>query len=168
MTIQNTCIEDIDAVFYLYDEASKYQKRHQKHYWNGFDRAQVEKEIKESRHFIIKEKDTIVCTFLITYEDPLIWQAANKDPALYLHRIATHPKYRGRGYIKSIIEWSKVHAKAKNKLFIRLDTHIGNDKINAYYTSCGFTNKGISYLDPNSPIPEHYKAGAFTLFEIKL
>lgn len=168
MIIQNTHIEDIDAVFYLYDEATKYQKKHQKNSWKGFDRKQIEVEIKERRHYVIKEDDTIVCTFLIAFQNPIIWKDANKDPAIYLHRIATHPNYRGRGYVKTIIEWSKTLAKAQNKYFIRLDTHTKNDKINSYYTSCGFTNQGISILDCSNDLPEHYKAGEFTLFEMKV
>ena len=168
MIIQNTSAEDIDAVFYLYDEATKYQKKHQKNSWKGFDRKEIEAEISEGRHYVIKEDNTVACTFLIAFESPLIWKDSNKDPAIYLHRIATHPNYRGRGYVKAIIEWSKTLAKAQNKYFIRLDTHTKNDKINAYYSSCGFTNKGISILDWTNDLPEHYKAGEFTLFEMKV
>jgi len=168
MTIQNSCLEDIDAIFYLYDEATKYQKQHQKNSWNGFDRAQIETEIKSNRHFVIKEGDTVACTFLIAFECSLIWKDANKDPAIYLHRIATHPNYRGRGYVTAIVDWSKALATKQNKSFIRLDTHTNNDKINAYYTSCGFTNKGISFLDKSIHLSEHYKAGEFTLFEMKV
>ncbi|TYB71489.1 GNAT family N-acetyltransferase [Bizionia saleffrena] len=168
MTIQNTCSGDIDAIFHLYDEATKYQKQHQNNSWNGFDRAQIEAEIKNERHFVIKEDDTVVCTFLIAFDNPIIWKDANKDPALYLHRIATHPDYRGRGYVTAIVDWSKTLAVKLNKSFIRLDTHAKNDKINAYYSSCGFTNKGISFLDQTPNLPEHYKAGEFTLFEMEV
>lgn len=168
MTIQKSCLEDIDAIFYLYDEATAYQKKHQNKSWNGFDRKQIKTEIKNKSHFIIKEGNTVTCTFVIAFDSLLIWKEANKDPAVYLHRIATHPDFRGRGYVKAIAEWSKVLAVKHNKFFIRLDTHTENDKINAYYSSCGFTNKGISYLHQTPNLPEHYKAGEFTLFEMKV
>jgi tRNA A37 threonylcarbamoyladenosine biosynthesis protein TsaE len=67
-----------------------------------------------------------------------------------------------------IIDWTKKYAKENDKEYIRLDTHSGNERINKYYTSCGFTYKGISTIEWTSELPEHYKEGSFSLFEIKL
>ena len=168
MIISKTTIQDIDAVFNIYNQATSYQKTVNNKSWRGFERALIEKEIAENRHYIIKEGNEIACTFVITFNDLIIWKQASKDPAIYLHRIATSPKFRGRSYVKKIIEWAKEYAKQKGKEYIRLDTHSGNERINKYYSSCGFTYKGISTIEWTNALPEHYKEGSFSLFEIKL
>jgi hypothetical protein len=122
MEIIKTTNADIDAVFEIYNEATSYQKTVNNKSWRGFERALIETEITENRHFIIKEDDQIACTFVITFNDLIIWKEASSDPAIYLHRIATNPKFRGRSYVKKIIEWAKTYAKENGKSYIRLDT----------------------------------------------
>ena len=168
MEFFKTTNEDIEAVFDIYNQATSYQKTVNNKSWRGFERALIEKEIAENRHFIIKEGDEVACTFVLTFNDLIIWKKAAQDPAVYLHRIATNPKFRGQSYVKKIIEWVKIYAKENGKEYIRLDTHSGNERINQYYTSCGFNYKGISTIEWTSELPEHYKEGSFSLFEIKL
>lgn len=168
MEFLKTKNEDIDAVFDIYNEATSYQKTVNNKSWRGFERLLIETEIKENRHFIIKEGDEIACTFVLTFNDLIIWKEPSSDPAIYLHRIATNPKFRGQSYVKKIVEWAKTYAKENGKSYIRLDTHSGNERINNYYTSCGFTYKGISTIEWTDELPEHYKEGSFSLFEIKL
>lgn len=168
MEILNSRPEDIDALFNLYDEATEYQKEVGIINWKGFERALVEREIAEGRQYKIVENADIACVFVITYSDPLIWGAADADPAIYIHRIATNPAYRGRSHVKHIVEWAKKHALELGKAFIRMDTGSGNDRLNNYYQSCGFTYKGITAIQPGGDLPEHYKNGTFSLFEIKL
>lgn len=168
MKILNTTFEDIDTIFKIYDDATSYQKTVTNKSWKGFERALIEKEISEKRHFKITEGDEISCTFVITFDDLIIWKNANKDNAIYLHRIATNPKFRGQSYVKKIAEWSIQYAKENEMSFVRLDTHSGNEKINTYYKSCGFTFKGINHIEWTNDLPEHYKEGSFSLFEIKI
>ena len=168
MEFFKTTNEDIDAVFDIYNKATSYQKTVNNKSWRGFERALIEKEIAEDRHFVIKEDGEVACTFVLTFNDLIIWKEASADSAVYLHRIATNPKFRGQSYVKKIIEWVKTYAKENGKSYIRLDTHSGNERINKYYMSCGFDFKGVSVIEWTNELPEHYKEGSFSLFEIKL
>ena len=168
MKIIKSSKEDIDAIFKIYDEATAHQKKVAKKSWRGFERTLIEKEIAEDRHFVIKEEDEVACTFVITFNDEIIWKEAASEPSVYLHRIATKPKFRGRNYVREIVDWTVKYAVENDKLFVRLDTHSGNERINAYYASCGFTYKGISEIEWTNDLPEHYKEGSFSLFEIKI
>jgi ribosomal protein S18 acetylase RimI-like enzyme len=168
MEFFKTTNEDIDAVFDIYNKATSYQKTVNNKSWRGFEKALIEKEIAEDRHFIIKDEGEVACTFVLTFNDLIIWKEASADPAVYLHRIATNPKFRGRSYVTKIIEWVKIYAKENGKSYIRLDTHSGNERINKYYMSCGFDFKGVSVIEWTNELPEHYKEGSFSLFEIKL
>lgn len=159
---------DIDAIFELYDAATVFQKKVGTNSWKGFERAMIEEEIGEQRHFVIRDDNKISATFVLTFNDPIIWKEADKDPSVYLHRIATHPDFRGRNYVRKIVNWTSKYAKEKNKKYVRLDTTSGNEPLNQYYLKCGFTYKGINEIEWTNNLPEHYKDGSFALFEIEI
>ncbi len=125
-------------------------------------------EIREGRHFVIKVGDVIVCTFVLTFNDPVIWKEADADPAIYIHRIATNPKYRGFNFVQQIVTWLRIYAQEKDKRYIRLDTHSGNERLNKHYIRCGFSFVCTSAITWVVDLPEHYKDGPFSLFEIAL
>jgi ribosomal protein S18 acetylase RimI-like enzyme len=166
--IRKSTMEDLDKIFTLYDLATSYQKTVFNKSWQGFERSKVQREIEAGCHFVLEQNGMMVSTFLITLSDPLIWQEANADSAIYLHRIATDPAFRGNGYVRQIVDWAKAYAAQHGQQYIRLDTHSGNEKINAYYISCGFTYQGIRQIEWTSDLPEHYKNESLSLFEMKL
>ncbi|MGV3557633.1 GNAT family N-acetyltransferase [Larkinella arboricola] len=164
-----TCTEeDIPVLFQLYDVATAYQKQMGVRHWLGFERSLVETEIRENRQWKILENGQIACVFVVTWQDPLIWKEKDRDPAIYLHRIAINPQFRGGQYVKHIVAWAQQYAKANGKQFVRLDTHSGNEKLNTYYVSCGFTYLGVFPLDNVRELPAHYHQGSFSLFELKI
>lgn len=168
MKILNSIPSDIDTIFDLYKKATAFQKQHTSRSWLGFERALVLKEISEGRQWKIVVDNEIACVFVTGFNDPHIWKEKDADPAVYLHRIATNPDFRGRGLVKSIVEWTKGHARENGKKFIRMDTGSGNEKLNNYYISCGFNYLGITGVDPEADLPLHYKMGDYSLFEIEL
>ncbi|MGY0037193.1 GNAT family N-acetyltransferase [Pedobacter sp. NJ-S-72] len=169
MEITNSTPKDIDAIFNLYDQATTHQKNMGAGlYWQGFERSLIEKEIEEKRHYKITVDGELACTFCIAHKDPAIWKEKDKDPAVYIHRIATNPLLRGNSYVKHIIAWASEFAKDNQRDFIRIDTGSGNDKLNNYYISCGFNYLGVTQLEDVSSLPAHYKHGSFSLFEIPL
>ncbi|MBB6502175.1 GNAT family N-acetyltransferase [Pedobacter cryoconitis] len=159
--------KDIDAIFDLYDQATEYQKKTGGGlYWQGFERSLIQKEMEENRHFKIMVDGQLACTFCIAHQDPLIWKEKDKDPAVYIHRIATNPALRGNSYVKHIVSWATAFARANQRSFVRMDTGSGNEKLNNYYISCGFNYLGVTQLEDTSGLPKHYEHGSFSLFEI--
>ncbi len=168
MKITNSTLEDIPAIFSLYEAATSYQKTVNNKSWKGFEESLIEKEITENRHFVIKEGEELACTFLIAFKNPVLWNDEGLDKSIYLHRIATNPNFRGRSYVQKIVDWA-VNYGLENKLdFVRLDTHSGNDRLNQHYIKCGFAYQGITSIDWTPDLPAHYKDGPFSLFEIEL
>lgn len=157
---------DLDHIFQLYDAATAYQKKVGIRAWKGFETAMVENEIAEHRQYKIVIDGEIACIFLLTENDPLIWQEKDKDPSVYIHRIATNPKFRGKHFVKEIVKWVKQYAIEHQKKFVRLDTGSGNERLNNYYMSCGFNHLGIVKLKDTGNLPAHYKEGSFSLFEM--
>ncbi|SEW24455.1 GNAT family N-acetyltransferase [Chitinophaga arvensicola] len=160
--------EDIDVIFSLYDAGTELQKIVAKKHWQGFDRELIATDIREKRCWKIMEDDQMACVFSITFQDPFIWKEKDNDPAIYIHRISTHPNFRGKGYVNDIVRWAKEYAAANGKAYIRMDTGSGNDKLNNYYISCGFNYLGVVATVDSEDLPAHYKGGTSSLFEIQL
>ena len=168
MNIKNITIIDIDDVFKLYKIASDYQKEKKTVVWPKFDREMVKSEIAENRQFKLIIDNEIACIWAITFSDEQIWEKRNKDSALYIHRIATNPKFRGNDFVTTIVNWVKEYVKLKNIKFIRLDTVGNNTKLIEHYKNAGFDFLGMFEIKDTSKLPRHYKLAPVCLFEINL
>ena len=168
MKIVNAAAEDFDTVFDLYDKAIEYQKQVFDKHWLGFDGGLVNREISEKRLWKIMEDDLVACIYSVAYEDPIIWGEGSGDSAMYIHRIVTNPDFRGRGYVRTITDWSKEHAAENGLRYVRMDTWGDNLKLKDYYTGCGFEYKGVVWPADSPTLPKHYSGISLGLFEIDL
>lgn len=110
--------------------------------------------------------DEVACIWAITFSDAQIWEERNSDAALYIHRIATNPKFRGRNFVGMIVDWARDFVKAHAKRYIRLDTIGNNTGLIKHYTNAGFDFLGMFELKEVDALPLHYKHGLACLFEI--
>ena len=168
MQIINCTMADMPLMLEFYDMARDYQKEKSTRHWQSFNPALIKKEIAEKRQWKILEKDKIVCIFMTAYDDPFIWGERNNDPAVYIHRIVTHPGWRGNNYTLRIIEWAKDHGRSLGKKFLRMDTWGDNPKLIDYYTKCGFNFLEIVTPETTSNLPAHYSCISLSLFEIRI
>jgi GNAT superfamily N-acetyltransferase len=159
--------DDIDEIFRLYHLASAYQIAVKGTVvWPEFERIMVVQEVAEGRQWKLLLDNTIACVWAITFDDPEIWGQRNADPAVYIHRIATNPDCRGRGFVAAIVQWSKEYARQHQKRFVRLDTVGENHGLIAHYTKCGFTYLGLTELTDTATLPAHYHKATVSLFEL--
>lgn len=169
MEIKNSTIDDIDEIFKLYKIASNYQKAKKKVVvWPDFKRSLVESEIKENRQWKMIIDYEIACVWAITFQDEQIWEEKNKDNAIYIHRIATNPNFRGNNFVGKIVDWAKEYAKSINKQYVRLDTLGNNIRLIDHYKNAGFEFLGMFDLKNTDTLPEHYQGVPACLFEIDL
>lgn len=168
MVIENSTIEDIDEIFRLYGLAKDYQKFSGAVLWPEFDRDLITTEILDGRQWKITKSGKITCVWATTFDDPHIWKDKNNDPSVYIHRIATNPKFRGRNLVEKIVSWSKIYAKENGKEFIRLDTVGENKKLIAHYKKNGFEFLGLFSLENSKALPAHYHNATVSLFELRL
>ncbi len=115
MQIQLSNIEDIDFAFKLYRTAVDYQRINGHNLWPEFERDLIEREIKEKHHYKIIDGEHIACVFSVVYNDPIIWDEKDKEPSIYLHRIAVNPSFKGKGIMHLIKKWAADHGHATGK-----------------------------------------------------
>ncbi len=160
-------ISDIETIFQFYDMAIAHQKKVFNKHWQGFSRSLVETEIAENRQYKILVNGEVACIFAVTFEDKLIWGDQDVD-SIYIHRIVTHPEFRGYSFVKEIIKWAKAFAPLNGIKYIRMDTWADNEKLLAYYTGCGFDYVGVVTMQETEGLPKHYEGISLSLFEIKV
>ncbi len=169
MKIENCVIADIAEIFRLYNLATEHQKKiNAPVIWPQFERQLVETEIVENRQWKLIIEGQIACVWATTFSDENIWEERNADAAVYIHRIATNPVFRGQNFVRIITEWAKDYAKSTGKDFVRLDTIGNNTKLIEHYSKAGFTFLGMFDLKNTDGLPPHYQTGPACLFEIKL
>ncbi|NJN77871.1 MAG: GNAT family N-acetyltransferase [Saprospiraceae bacterium] len=166
MTIQKSTIQDIDTIFNLYDEAIAFQKTVFEKAWEGFERSLVELEVSENRQWKIIIDNEIACIFAITFSDVEIWRERT-EPSVFIHRIVTNAKFRGRNFVLIIIEWAKEFCKKNDLEFIRIDTWGDNPRLVEYYIKCGFTFIDTIDVSQAKGLPKHYR-GILARLEIKI
>ena len=159
---------DIDEIFRLYRLAAAYQAATPGAtvVWPDFERELVVRELAEGRQWKLVVGGSIACVWAITFDDPQIWGAQNADPAVYIHRIATNPDFRGQGFVAAIVQWAKEYARQHQKEYVRLDTIGENKGLIAHYTACGFTYLGLTALTDTAGLPAHYHDATVSLFEL--
>lgn len=168
-TIEKSTLEDLPEIFSRYRDAAAFQRTKKKVVvWPNFDPALVEKEILEGRQWKLVQDNRICCVWAIAFNDPQIWEERDKDPAVYIHRIATHPAARGQQMVKKIVEWAISYAQKKKKTHLRLDTLGNNTRLIEYYQIAGFDFLGMFPIKNTEGLPEHYHTAPVCLFEIKL
>lgn len=168
MRIEKSSIQDLATHMKFYDMAIAYQHALGKVNWLGFDEKAVLEEIEAGQQYKIVIEEQIACVFLLTTSDPIIWNEKNEEPAIYIHRIATNPAFRGQNFVVKIIDYVRIIAKKDQKKFIRMDTTAGNERLNRYYEQCGFSIVDIIALEGTTDMPAHYRNNSFTLFEMKV
>jgi RimJ/RimL family protein N-acetyltransferase len=169
LKIHNCNIGDLDEIFRLYRLATAYQKTvFPANQWPTFERSMVETEILEQRIWKIEIDGEIACVWTITFSDPEIWEQSENDAAIYIHRIATNPVFRGEHFVAKIVAWANNYCIAHHKRFIRMDTCGYNTRLIAHYQNCGFRFLGISKLRSSSSLPSHYHNAEVCFFEIEI
>lgn|SRR5690606_32345427 len=169
MSISNSTIQDIDEIFRLYKIASDFQSaKKDVTVWPEFDRVLVANEIRENRQWKITIDGVIACVWAVTFSDDQIWENSHNDAAVYIHRIATNPHFRGNNFVTKIVDWSKEYAKRHKKDFVRLDTTGHNTRLIEYYKRSGFDFLEMVDLSNTTGLPGHYRNVPVCLFEIKI
>lgn len=169
MEIINSTIEDLPEIFRLYKAASLYQQEKQiVVVWQEFDARLIENEIAGLRQWKLIIDGQIACIWAITFSDQQIWEERNADAAIYIHRIATNPAFRGQQLINMIVSWAKIYALSLDKSYVRLDTSGNNLDLIRHYTNAGFTFLGVFDLKNTDTLPVHYQNMPASLFEIKV
>ncbi|UII77653.1 GNAT family N-acetyltransferase [Flagellimonas sp. HMM57] len=165
MEIQNSQLTDIPKIFELYRIASAYMESKKQVPWPEFQQELVLTEIEENRQWKLLIDDQIVCVWATALNDELIWGIKNNESAIYIHRIAVNPNFRGQNLVGKIVGWANAYGQENNLKFIRMDTVGLNKGLIGHYQKHGFQFLGTKKLENTNGLPDHYKQGEVCYFQ---
>lgn len=168
ITIEKSNLKDVDDILKLYNLARAVQKEKNAVPWGKIDRTQVEQEINDGRQYKLLINGEIATVWLYTFNDKEIWQEKNKDSAIYIHRIATNPKFRGQQMVNRVFVFTEDYAKEHLIKLMGLDTAGFNKGLIKLYTKNGFNYLCTTKIEDYTNLPLHYKDVAVCLFERKV
>jgi len=148
--IINTAKTDLEFVYFLFEEAIKFQKRKNYTVWKGYDKKALEKDVEKGLQYKIVANGEILCVFSVCYSDKIIWRDKEQGNAIYIHRAVVTPKHRGQKLFAKILKWTINCATAKSLDYIRMDTWDDNPNIVEYYKKFGF-NVIEYFTTPDTP-----------------
>lgn len=136
--IENTVAEDLPFVYWMFEEAIKYQKINNYKGWNDYDKTFLQNEVKQKLHFKVVSNNQILCIFSVCFSDPLIWREKEKGTSIYLHRVTVNPYFKGQSQFAKVLQWAIDFARNNQLESIRIDTWADNPTIIEYYKNYGF------------------------------
>ncbi|MCZ4408520.1 GNAT family N-acetyltransferase [Cryomorphaceae bacterium 1068] len=165
MKIENSTLEDIPRIFEFYRIATAYMKSKNQVHWPEFSIDLIMHEINEHRQWKLVMDQEIACIWATTLEDELIWGHNSKDPALYIHRIAVNPDFRGKNLVNELARWANDFGHSLDLKYIRIDTVGYNQALISHYEKVGFEFLGMRKLANNAGLLDHYKEGEVCYFQ---
>ena len=114
-------------------------------------------DLKRNELFVlISEKTVIGCVTITPQIDeeylPIKWLTPNKNN-LYIHRLAIHPNYQGKGFARVLMDFAENFAIENDYSSIRLDTFSQNQRNQRFYELRGYKKLGEIFFPNQSEDP---------------
>jgi len=118
-----------------------------------------EKDIEIGQLWVLKEGDhiigSVVISEIIDEEYKVIEWLTPNAKNIYIHRLAVHPNYQGKGLAQKLMDFAEIYAKENNYVSVRLDTFSVNKRNNEFYQKRGYQKLGDVYFPKQSEYPFH-------------
>jgi len=166
--VVNTTFSDLDFIYWLFEEAIKYQRKNNYPVWRGYDKDVLRNDVECKYQYKILVGNDIACIFSLFYADPILWRDREKGDSIYLHRVVVNPRYKGQKQLGNILNWLTIHAKQLNMKYIKIDTWADNPNIIEYYKSFGFEFVENFTTPDILELPSHHRNLQLALLELPL
>ncbi|MHA7056759.1 GNAT family N-acetyltransferase [Aquimarina sp. M1] len=157
--IRKAVLSDLDAIHQLTQACARAMIAKEIFQWNEHypTRSRFQKDIELEELYILEEenqtKGIIVITELMDEEYiPIQWLSDSQNN-LYVHRLAVHPDFWGKGLAQQLMSWAEKNAKKKGYHSIRLDTFSQNQRNQKFYETRGYKRLGNIFFPKQSEYP---------------
>lgn len=129
------------------------------HQWNdAYPHEQAfEQDLSRGELYVLLSNEAVIgCVTISTYKDPeydLIEWLSPDDRNVYIHRLAVHPDFQGRGYARQIMDFAEKLSKRQRAVSIRLDTFSKNLRNQRFYEARGYQRLEDIYFPKQSEFP---------------
>ncbi|WOD44950.1 GNAT family N-acetyltransferase [Hwangdonia lutea] len=157
--IRKATLKDIDRIIAITKACAVFMIDKDIYQWNEHypNKAAFENDVLRNELYVIEKNKTIIgCVVVSTFMDeeyiPINWLTEN-NRNVYIHRLAVHPKYQGKGYAQRLMDFAENIAIENNYSSIRLDTFSQNKRNQKFYELRGYKKLGNIYFPKQSDFP---------------
>ena len=152
-------LEDIEQINLIVKACAKHMIDNSIYQWNDhYPNPKIfKKDIERNELYVYELENTILgCIVITTLVDaeyiPVKWLTPN-NKNIYVHRLAIHPDYQGKGYAQVLMDFAEKFAKDTNYASIRLDTFSKNKRNQLFYELRGYKKLEEIYFLNQSEYP---------------
>ena len=159
--IRKATINDIDSIIEITKACAAHMISKNIFQWNEYypNKLAFTKDFQKDELYVLELKNKIIGSITIsTFMDeeyiPVNWLTPNKNN-IYIHRLAVHPNYQGKGYAQQLMQFAENYSKENNYASIRLDTFSQNKRNQKFYELRGYKKLEPIYFPKQSEHPFH-------------
>ncbi len=117
------------------------------------------KDIENVQLFVLTEASKIIGIIALSTEIDEEYKSVEwlieDNRNLYVHRLAVHPNYQGKGNARKLMDFAEQYARDHAFASIRLDTFSQNKRNQRFYEQRGYTRLSDVYFPKQSAYPFH-------------
>lgn len=159
--IRKATLKDIDSIIAITKACGQHMISQGIFQWNDYypSRSAFENDIERNELYVIEvHKNVIGCIVISTLKDDeyfdVDWITVS-DNSVYIHRLAIHPDYQGRGMAQKLMSFAEDWARTNKFESIRLDTFSKNKRNQEFYELRGYQKLSDIYFPKQSEYPFH-------------
>ena len=157
--IREGTIKDIDAILNITKTCARHMINKQIYQWNEHypNKKAFENDVIRKELVVIETNSELIgCITVSTFMDdeyvPVSWLTPNENN-LYVHRLAVHPEFQGKGFAQKLMDYAENYAKTNSFASIRLDTFSKNERNQKFYEVRGYQRLGNIMFPKQSKYP---------------
>ncbi|MBO2543493.1 GNAT family N-acetyltransferase [Salegentibacter sp. BDJ18] len=159
--IRKANLNDLRKIKKLTEACAKALQQQNIFQWNEHypSLEKLQNDIEKQELYVFEKENRIIAIIVLTPNMDEVYRNINwlskTGNNLYVHRLATHPEFWGKGYARKMMDFAEEFAKNKNFTSIRLDTFSKNIRNQKFYEARGYTKLGDVYFPHKNEHPFH-------------
>lgn len=159
--IRKANLNDLREIKKLTEACAKALQQQNIFQWNEHypSLEKLKNDIEKQELYVFEKENRIISIIVLTSKMDDVYRNINwlskTGNNLYVHRLATHPEFWGKGYARKMMDFAEEFAKNKNFTSIRLDTFSKNIRNQKFYEARGYTKLGDVYFPHKNEHPFH-------------
>ena len=156
--IRKATVLDLNSIMQITKACAKHMINQQIFQWNEHypNRNAFKNDVQRGELYVYMQNNICIgCIVITTIKDveyvPIEW--LTKDKNIYIHRLAVHPKYQGKGIAQHMMTFAENYAKINGYSSVRLDTFSQNKRNQKFYETRGYKRLGNIYFPKQSKHP---------------
>ncbi|WP_111706975.1 GNAT family N-acetyltransferase [Lutibacter citreus] len=159
MKIEKAVLSDLEQLYCITTSCAKHMESQGIFQWNAHypSKNVLQNDLQLNQLWkLVKDRELIgiiVLTNIVDEEYHTVkWNSESSDN-LYIHRLAVHPKFQGKGYAQKLMNFAEKFAVENKYTSIRLDTFSKNKRNQHFYEKRNYIKLESIYFQNQSSYP---------------